>query len=216
LIYEERTVSVRRGRTQDYTKIFRDQVKPAIEAEGGEVLRLVSGLIGAPATEFIAISRFADFASWEKAQGRVTAAHPDLADITDSEQVRLLKSISSRPKQSIPAEDRRVVFGYRRFFIEPKDIDDFVRYSEEGIWPRVEAEGASVLGLWTPLASTAPLEIILLTGYHSATNWEQTRVTHPMPDHFDEEMRQKCTEMYRLRYEMPNKTWVQLMQAVEL
>ena len=216
MIYEERTVSVRRGRTQDYTKIFREQVKPAIEAEGGEVLRLVSGLIGAPATELIGISRFADFAAWERAQERVTANRPDTGDFVDSEQVRLLKSIASRPKQTIPAEDRRVVFGYRRFFIEPKDLDDFVRYSEDGIWPRVEAEGASVLGLWTPLASTAPLEIVLLTGYHSATNWEQTRVNQPMPDHFDEEMRQKCTEMYKLRYEIPYKTWVQLMQAVEL
>ncbi|MCH8827144.1 MAG: hypothetical protein IIB16_09325 [Chloroflexi bacterium] len=213
MIYEERTVTTRRGKVDEYVRLFREHMKPAIESEGGEVLRMVSGLIGAPATELITFTRFADIASWERAQGQMSA---ERMGTVESENVRLLRSIASRPKQVIPDEDGRAVFGYRRFLIDPTDLDDFVRYSEEGIWPRVEAQGASVLGLWTLLASTVPLEIVLLTGYHSATNWEQTRVNQPMPESFDEQMRQKCREMYRRRYELPLKTWVQLMQAVDL
>lgn len=216
MIYEERTISAKRGQTQQYVKAFQEQIRPALESEGGEVLRMVSGLIGAPATELIAFTRFPDVAAWEAGQKNISSLHQDMGDFTDSEKVRLLRSIASRPKTVIPPEDRREVFGYRRFFIDPEDLDDFVRFSEEGIWPRVEAQGASVLGLWTPVGSMSPQEIVLLTGYHSAANWEQTRVSQPMPEHFDEEMRQKCRDMYRLRYEMPFKTWVQLMQAVEL
>lgn len=146
MIYEERTVTTRRGKVDEYVKLFREHIKPAIEAEGGEVLRMVSGLIGAPATELIAFTRFADIASWERAQGQMSA---ERMGTVESEKVRLLRSIASRPKQVIPDEDGRAVFGYRRFLIDPTDLDDFVRYSEEGIWPRVEAQGASVLGLWT-------------------------------------------------------------------
>ncbi|MDA1227542.1 MAG: hypothetical protein O3A33_06210 [Chloroflexi bacterium] len=212
-IYEERTITTRRGKTDEYVELFREGIKPAFEAEGGEVLRMVSGLIGAPATELIVVTRFADIASWERAQGQISA---ERNACVESENVRLMRSIASRPKQVIPVEDKRQVFGYRRFLIDPKDLDDFVRYSEEGIWPRVEAQGACVLGLWTLVASTVPQEIVLLTGYDSATNWEQTRSNQPMPEHFDEQMQQKCREMYRQRYELPFKTWVQLMQAVEL
>ena len=213
MIYEERTITTSRGKAEEYVKVFREDIKPAFEAEGGEVLRMVSGLIGAPATELIAITRFPDTASWERAQVLISGKR---IEGMESESVRLLRSIASRPKDVIPDEDKRQVFGYRRFWIDPEDIDDFVRYSEEGIWPRVEAQGACVLGLWTLVASTAPQEIVLLTGYHSATNWEQTRSNQPMPEHFDEEMRRKCREMYVKRYEMPYKTWVQLMQAVDL
>ncbi|HIA75666.1 MAG TPA: hypothetical protein EYN92_04465 [Dehalococcoidia bacterium] len=35
--------------------------------------------------------------------------------------------------------------------------------------------GACILGMWTTITSTTPMEVILLTGYHSPSHWEQTR-----------------------------------------
>ena len=67
---------------------------------------------------------------------------PIWSAVCESEEVRLLRAISPRPKSVIPERDRRPVYGFRRFFIDPKDLDEFVHCSENGIWPRIEAMGA--------------------------------------------------------------------------
>lgn len=213
MIYEERRIVTKRGKTEEYIERFREQTTSSPESEQGEVLRLVAGLIGAPATELLAVSRFPDVAAWERAQGRLSL---DQMDVVESEDVRLLRAIASRPKAVIPAEDSRAVYGYRRFWIDPSDLDDFVRYSEEGIWPRVEAQGACILGLWTLVASTVPLEIVLMTGYHGPAHWEQTRSNQPLPPGFDEQAVEQSRQMYISRYELPLRSWVQLMRNVEI
>ena len=106
MIYEERRIVTKRGKTEEYIERFREQTTSSPESEQGEVLRLVAGLIGAPATELLAVSRFPDVAAWERAQGRLSF---DRMDVVESEDVRLLRAIASRPKAVIPAEDSRAV-----------------------------------------------------------------------------------------------------------
>ena len=84
------------------------------------------------------------------------------------------------------------------------------------MWPRIESQGACILGLWTTLAVTDPLEVILVTGYHGPGHWEETRVTGPKPEDVDSGLWQGDLELRARREAMTLKTWVCLMQAIEV
>ena len=136
--------------------------------------------------------------------------------MVEREEARLLKAIADRPKPHVPPEDRRAVYGYRRFFIHPGDLEEFIFLSREGVWPRVEAQGANILGLWTTLATTDPLEAVLLTGYHGPSHWEATRVTSPKPEEMSPELWETSLRRRERRVEISLKQWVCLMSAIEI
>jgi len=151
--------------------------------------------------------------AWETAQMGIP---PSPLDIVASESVRLLKPIAPRPKPQLPPEDRRAVYGCRRFFINPEDVSDFVFSSENGIWPRIESQGACVLGLWTTIATTQPMEILLLTGYHSPSHWEETRVNSRQQENVAQTLRHKESPLRDRRIDLTQRTWVRLMRAHEI
>ena len=210
MIFEERRTIVRADKMDDYISTCHVELWPSIRASGGRVICQFSGLIGNPQNEFVQISSWRSLYAWEKAQ---TAERADLSALQESEEVRLLRGISSRPKPVIPARDRRPVYGFRRFFIDPKDLDEFVHCSENGIWPRIEAMGACILGLWTTIATTSPMEIVLATGYHSPSHWEQTRYDGARPLGVDRALWENENALRRRRVEMTLKSWVCLMRA---
>ena len=127
-----------------------------------------------------------------------------------------MRSISSRPKEAVPPEDRRTVYGYRRFFVRPADLDEFVHCSQDGIWPRIEAQGACILGLWATLAATDPLEVVLLTGYHGPAHWEETRDNREIPPNIDPQVWETSRELGARRRQLAIRSWVCLMRAVEV
>ncbi len=83
-----------------------------------------------------------------------------------------------------PLEDYRAVYALRTFIIARQDLSEFFRCSEEGIWPRVGKLDGRVLGLWTTLATTDVVKIVLLTAYHGPAHWEETRVRRLKPEAF--------------------------------
>ena len=213
MIYEQRRTIVHAGTVPDYIRHCRENVWPSLGSHDGKVIGMFAGLIGDPPNELMQVTVFPDMAAWQSAQ-----AHADNGrePYVTEERVRLLRSVSSRPKSPIPNEDRRSVYGHRRFFISPGDLDEFVHCSENGIWPRIEAQGACILGLWTTLAATTPQEVVLLTGYHGPTNWEETRQERPKPDDMDQELWDHSLKLRNRRTEMTQRTWVRLMRAIEL
>ena len=152
---------------------------PHLKATGGQTLCLLSGLIGDRNNSFLQVTGFEDSAAWELAQKTMPE---ERNEFIEQEEVRLLRPIASRPKAVIPREDRRPVYGYRRFFINPEDLPQFVRYSEEGVWPLYEAMDCRVLGLFSPIASIYPMEIVLMTGYYGPGHWETTRINRGKPE----------------------------------
>jgi hypothetical protein len=172
----------------------------------------MSGLIGSPATEILQITRFSDYASWDAAQ----LDRPSREGLVESEEVRLLRPIAARPKERLPEEDRRTVYGFRRFFTRATDLDEFAYCSGDGVWPRIEAQGACILGLWTTIARTDPQEVILLTGYHGPSHWEETRGNLPMPEGFDPELWERGRKLGARRGELTLRSWVKLLAALEL
>ena len=154
-----------------------------------------------------------DYDAWLEAQ---SAYAFDRMELVVDEEVRLLRSVSIRPKDVIEESDMRPFYGHRRFHIDPGDLDEFVHCSENGIWPRIESQGASILGLWTTVASTSPLEVTLLTGYHGPAHWEATRQYGERPDGMSEAMWEHSLGLHRRRSELSVKTWVRLMRRIDL
>lgn len=184
MLYEERytTTGVRLGRR--YLEHCREKILPALRAGGGRVLCLTSGLIGDPDSSFLQMTAFEDMAAWQGARDIYATGREGLVE---SEEVRLLRPVASLPTgDEVAVENRRASYGYRRFFIEPDSLDDFVRCSEDGVWPWYHAAGCRILGLWTPLAGTEPQEIVLMTGYDGPGHWEETRFFGGKPESIDE------------------------------
>lgn len=210
MIYEERQTLTNAKSAEDYRRFCNTDLWPKLRASGGDPLCLLSGLIGDPANQFLQVTGFEDAQAWEQAQNNVIPAPHGMVE---KESIRLLRPIASRPKLQVPPEDQRAVYGCRRFMIDPADLPDFVNSSQNGIWPRIETQGACILGLWTTVATTQPMEILLLTGYHSPTHWEQTRVTSVQQTDVDEGLRQQESPLRNRRMDISEKTWVRLMQA---
>lgn len=211
MLYEERRITLKRGQLDAYTDHLRDVVRPGLG--GGEILCLLSAAIGAPVESVLQMTRFADYDVWLQAQ---SAYGSDRMELVADEDVLLLRSVSVRPKDVIEESDMRLFYGHRRFHIDPSDLDEFVHCSENGIWPRIESQGASILGLWATIASTSPLEVTLLTGYHGPAHWEETRQYGGKPDGMDDATWEHSLSLHRRRSELPVKTWVRLMRRIEL
>jgi hypothetical protein len=67
-----------------------------------------------------------------------------------------------------------------------------------------------------PVATTQPIEILLLTGYHSPTHWEETRVTSRQQESVDQDLRQQESPLRDRRVGISLQTWVRLMRAHEI
>ena len=213
MIYEERRITLKRRHTDSFVRHFKTETLPAIQSHGGDVLCTLSAAIGDPPEEIMQITAYPDIAAWTGAQ---EACDTSRLENIEAESVRLLKPIASRPKQTIPGEDMRPFYGHRRFFISPDDLDEFVHCSEEGVWPRIGAQDARILGLWTTLASTSPQEVVLLTGYHGPAHWEETRVWSGRPEGFDPELWERGRKLRERRYDMTIKSWVRLMSRFDI
>ena len=210
MIYEERRTLAHPKSADDYLKFCQTELFPELRHMGADPISLLSGLIGDPTNQHLQITAFEDMSVWEATQDKVL---PLSNSMVIKESVRLIKPIASRPKSKVSAEDQRAVYGCRRFTINPADLQDFVNSSQNGIWPRIESQGACILGLWSTVATTQPMEILLLTGYHSPTHWEQTRITSREQTDVDQELRLNESPLRSRRMDISEMTWVRLMQA---
>ena len=213
MIYEERDITLRLGRLQDYLQYCRDSVWPGLHDAGGRVLRLLGGLIGDPPTQLLQITSYAQLADWHNAQNSFPTERDEYVE---TEKVRLLRSVTSRPEVPLAPEDRRAIYAYRRLFIEPEGLTEFVRCSEEGVWPCMEAQGARVLSLWTTVAATAPFELILVTGYDGFAHWEETRFDRGLPEGIDGELWEKGRALGARRRELTFTSSARLLRSIDL
>ena len=213
MIYEERYTTLKMHGLDDYLKLYRENKLPLIQSFGGQVICFSNGLIGDPNNAIFQITGFPDIDSWQNAQRGLTTGREELVE---SEEVRLLKRVTSRPKEPMPPEDRRNYYTYRRLFINPDDLEEFVNYSEN-YWPAHEAMDARMLGVWTPIAVTNPLEIVLMSGYNGPAHWEQTRSPGgSMYQDLDPELRNRGINMTKRRNLSVRGSWVRLTRQLEL
>jgi hypothetical protein len=211
-LYEERRTVIGRDAFKEYDALCRETLWPCQKERGGQVLCRLGGHMGEPAQELRTLTAFPDLSSWQAAQA---AGLPDrLYDLVEEESVRLLRPITSRPRRPVPREDRRPLYGYRRFFIRHHDLSEVAVLSENGVWPRFESHGCAVLGLWTSAAATARQEVLLITGYHSLAHWEETRLNQTMPPGFDPKLWERGREAALSRGRLTLGSWVTMMRGL--
>lgn len=64
-----------------------------------------------------------------------------------------------------------MIYTIHTFQIEFQNYDEFVRKSEEEIWPAMESQGARALGLWIVVMGGME-RILLMTRYDSLAHWQ--------------------------------------------
>lgn len=215
MIYEERyTTTTLQSGTRDYLELTRERTFPAVRKAGGEPMLLLTGMIGDCGNAVLQICRYPDAAIWQAAQPHITT--PGREILVDTEEVRLLRSVASRPKTVMPPEDRRPVYSYRKLFINPADLPAFVEDSEKGVWPLYEGADCRVFGLFTTLAGINPLELVLMTGYKGAWHWEETRFAGGKPADVDQKVWEQGRGLGASRSQLGVRgSWVRLWRAHE-
>ena len=222
-VYEERRVVTKPGRFDDYLRLVRERVWPDLERAGAQTLVLLNGLIGAPDEETYMFTGFTDAAAWQQGQELITGVPVSggpsnsplraRADLIAEESVRLMIPSRYRPDPSPAVEDRRPVYGARRFFIDPKDREEFSRLSYEGVWPAVDDIGHYVLGQFHTAALTDPLEMLNLAGYHSAGHWYETRSVGDPSSGASAESREKRRTIGEQRRRLVKFSYVRLLTS---
>lgn len=207
--YEERRIDLRRGSFPAYRRYVHETLWPALEAAGARPLCLLNGLIGMGSEETYLFTGFPDLDAWARTQQTIAGRSEWIAE----ERARLLVDSGVRPKDVTPVADRRAVYGMRRFWIQPPDWLAFVRNSAEGIWPRIEAQDARILGLFRDAATTEPLECVLLTGYHGPAHWGETRNHGDSSPSLSEQLREGSRRGGADRGAMTLRSYVCLMTA---
>lgn len=223
MIYEERRTVLKRGALPEYRQLMLDHLWPLLVARNTPPLCLLSGLIGMPVGATSTFVRYGSLDQWEATQ-RVLEDGADQAvvvrealarrrELIAEEEVRLWRACAERPKPELPATDRRAVYGLRRFTIHAQDWPEFVRHSATAIWPRIEAQGACILGLFRDMAATEPLRVTLLTGYHGPGHWEETRGWQQRPEGIPEELWERSRQATAARNAITLDSHVCLMTA---
>ena len=212
MITEERTVHLSQEQLSPYLELIRNTISPSIRASGGRILCLLQGLIGSPSTKLLQMTQYENIEAWQLAQGAWTT---NREEYIIQESTRILKPISSRPKEITPPEDRRAIYGYRKFTVSSSSIAEFTVCSEEGIWPRLEKDGACILGMWSNAESVNPSEVILLTGYNSLTLWESTRFSSESPTE-DNDLWNRESALRSRREQLTLQTFVEIMMSADL
>ena len=212
MLTEERKTIVKTTKLPEYLTHCRSNIWPSIRTAGGQILCVVGGVIGTPKTHLVQMTHFENFEDLKTSQG---AWATDRSEFIENETVSILQTISSRPKDIIPPEDRRPFYGLRKFYISPSNIKEFVERSQDGIWPRMEKMGASIIGMWTTLSSTTPTEITLLTGYNSLSHWEETRFDSLNLNELSNQIWDREEALRKRRNEITINTSVALMESVE-
>ncbi len=210
LIYEARSTSLRHGTLPEFIEQVGSGEYPGLHRPGGELLRVMGTQIGAPETDVMRVTAFKDIASWEASVGEY-----ERSPLVESESVRLMRPVAERPLSQVPEEHHRDFYGYRRFQIDPGDLAEVVEMSENGVWPRIEQQDARILGLWQTVGSAYPLEVTLLTGYHSPSHWEATRVWTGRPDNISDDEWESSRRRRDRRAEITRSQWVHLMKNFE-
>ncbi len=213
MIYEERCIQLKGGVLDEYLDWAVHRLWPTLESKGADPVCLLNGLIGASSDELLWIIGFKDYSAWESCQwtiaGKAKSQKP--RNWIASEAVNLMMPSPYRPVGPVAIDERRAVYGARRWWIHPEDWSEFNRLSHDGVWPAMDYMGHHVIGQFRHAATTSPLEVLNLAGYNDVAHWHATRSPeqHDVPD----ALRDLLTALGRERNQLVQKSLVCLMRA---
>ncbi|HLB24403.1 MAG TPA: hypothetical protein VJP07_09940 [Dehalococcoidia bacterium] len=204
MIYDYRTIRIRRGAWRD-VGIALEAAVPDVNERGGVLLGLFAGMIGFASDEGALVTAWPDADAASAGGNALVAALPD---IVESAAERLIPS--ARPLDATPLREPGV-YAHRWFWLQPQDWPEFVRLSEEGVWPYFESDGCRIIGLWRSMEPGQPARVLLLTRYPSVAHWERTRLQSPEPPPgADERLYRQAQDAGRRRNELTERSIVRL------
>jgi len=191
MLYTLRTFLVDRANVARFVELSETGVWPALEGRDGRALGLWQVVLGGE-ERIVLITRYESLAHWQQtrswpenraapwpAAGReAVAARAALTRETDVIAMQPLGT--RRPPEDTP-DGAPGIYALRSFQVRPGDVAEFVRRSEEAVWPWYEAQGARPLGLWRAHVAERPL-IWMLTHYADLGVWEASRDPGPEPE----------------------------------
>jgi hypothetical protein len=136
--------------------------------------------------------------------------------------LREVAETAPHPVRNDVAQPGEEIVTLRYFRIQKGRFDDFLRASEEGVWPYFEKLGARVVGMWKvvhpvldgqPRGEESPEydEVYLMTRYASVEHWRATRDTSQHggngPDW------EKCMEAIALRRSLTLETTITFLEG---
>tara|TARA_E500000331_G_scaffold327270_1_gene346076 strand:+ start:709 stop:1365 length:657 start_codon:yes stop_codon:yes gene_type:complete len=213
MIYEERRITLKNGTFADYRAFVLQELWPHLIESGHEPLCLLNGLIGAGVEDVVLIIGFENYDAWQQAQPAIAGSDSEQAPRAwiQEEAAKLLLASQYRPDGPTKPEDQRPVYGARRWWINPEDWESFNRLSYEGVWPAMDHMGHHVIGQFRDAATTSPLEILNLAGYHDPAHWQSTR--NPAEQGVSKELVDKLRAQGPKRGDLVLKSYVCLMKA---
>ena len=219
-IFEEKITTIHQtskidvNSLREYVSYCKSDYFPKLEKAGAKVLCLFQGIIGIPTNVYLQLTLYPDINTYYRIQ---TQTIRKKAVLIKDEQVKLLKAITSYPKDPFPFEDIRPIYSNRAFFIQKKDIELYADLSFKFVWPLYEAWGCGILGLFSSLTFEYLHEIKLFAGYKSIAHWEQTRnLTGSRPDVIDNKKWEEGRNAVFQRAELTLASNVSLMRQVYL
>ena len=211
MIYEYRTVRIERAGWRALERAIDDGVADATRAAGGSVFALFAGMIGFASDEGVLVRAWPDTENLAQ-QGERTLS--SATQIIESEVERLAPSV--RPIDATPPREQGV-YAHRWFWLQPQDWTEFVRLSEEGIWPYFESDGCRIIGLWRSMEPGPLAKALLITRYPSVAHWERTRLqSDEVPSGADERLYRAAQDAGRHRAQMTVRSIVRLTRLVQL
>lgn len=174
MIYEYIRMRVPRPAWREAAELIHGGFRQELEACQGHLFGAWRAVIGASLNEGAIMTAHSDVDSWEKYRRSRHLHTPE--GITQVASALLAPSVRPVEGASVTQEG---VYAHRWFQIQPGSWPEFVRLSEEGLWPSLERDGASVQGLWFALSGATEGDALLITRYDSMAHWEELRYATP-------------------------------------
>lgn len=213
MIIEERKTSLFAGKTHSYLELCRNNIWHSIRSSSGSIICSASGFIGDPQTDIIQIIVYPDIESWQTSQGAWSSIKNSLIK---KEAVRILRPISFESKSSVPPEDRKNIYEYQKFIIDPVYLNEFTMCFEESIYTNFADLKISFLGIWTLASSTNPIEIIQMTGYESISHWEESKLQIVSLDEKQDELWDRQKVLRNRLNEITIENSITLVKSIDL
>ncbi len=170
MLYEERRLRlVSEGDWATYRSWAMRTLWPSLQRDGHRVVCVLNGLIGKGVQDVLIIVGYSDFAARQAAQPLFMGQ----SELVQEEEIHLLQSSPYTEGRGVNVEDRRNIYGVRRWWIEPKDWDEFVRLSYEGIWPAMDHVRPSSMIMCPPRRPMLPCQFFSVA---------ELRATHSIVD----------------------------------
>src|SRR5579885_1108793 len=166
MLYTMRTFLVDRANVARFVELSERGVWPALERRDGRALGLWQVVLGGE-ERIVLITRYESLAHWQQtrswpenraapwpAAGREAVAAR--AALTRETDVIALQPFGNRRLPEDTPDSTPGIYALRSFDVRPADVAEFVRRTEQAVWPWYETRGARPLGMWRAHVAEQP------------------------------------------------------------